>query len=83
MCLNLSRKKRSQRRKKKSKVVGRCTEKMEEKARKHEFKDTEAMVQWRSINQEGINNLLKKAVGEKRGRSAGKVPSGGQQERSV
>ena len=32
---------------------------MEEKASKHEFKDTEELLQWRSINQEGMNNVRK------------------------
>ena len=37
--------------KKQSEVAGWFTEKIEEKASKQEFKDTEEMVQWRSINQ--------------------------------
>ena len=48
----LTKEKDQRRRRKKSKLAGRSTEKMEEKARKHDFKDTEEMVQWRSINQE-------------------------------
>ena len=43
---------------KKSKVAGWSAEKMEEKASKHGFKDTEVMGQWRSINQEGINKSV-------------------------
>ena len=41
----------------KKKVVGWSTEEMEEKTSKRELKDTEEMVQWRSINQEGIQEL--------------------------
>ena len=45
---------------------------MEEKASKHEFKDTEELLQWRSLNQEGMNNVRKsfrkieEAVAEKK-----------------
>ena len=46
--------------KKQSMVAGWSTEKMEEKASKQEFKDTEDMVQWRSTNQENIETLRKK-----------------------
>ena len=60
-CLKLQRKKREPKKeKKKSKVAGWPTENMEEKASTHEFNDTEEMVQWRSLNQEGINNVWKK-----------------------
>ena len=41
--------------KKKSEVAGWSSAKMEERTSKHEFKDTEEMVQWRNINQGGIN----------------------------
>ena len=53
-------------------MVGWCTE----KERKQEFKDTEVVVQWRSINQGEIDNVWKKL-------SAGEVQSGGEQERSI
>ena len=43
--------------KKKSKVVGCSTEKVEEKASKQEFTDTEDMVQRRNINQEEVGNM--------------------------
>ena len=49
--------------KKKSKVVGWSTVKMEEKESKQEFKDTEEMVQcnqWRSIDPEVSNNVWDK-----------------------
>ena len=36
---------------------------MEEKTSKREFKDTEDMVQWKSINQEGLDNLWKELCG--------------------
>ena len=45
---------------KKRKVVGWSTEKMEEKASKHEFKDTEEMVQWKSIAQKRMETLSDK-----------------------
>ena len=41
--------------KKKGKVVGWSTEKMEEKESKQDFEDTEEMVQWKSIDQGVIN----------------------------
>ena len=68
--------------KKTSKLVGWSTEKTEEKESKQEFEDAEDMVQWRTINQEEIDSVWKK-LSEKRGRSAGEVQSGGQQERSI
>ena len=52
---------------KKSKVSGRSKEK-EEKASKREFKDAEEMVQWRSIDQEGINNVCVEQLSEKLGK---------------
>ena len=39
--------------------VLRSTEKMEEEESKQEFNDTEEIVQWRSINQEEIDNVEK------------------------
>ena len=45
--------------KKQNKVAGWFTEKIEEKASKQEFKDKEEMVQWRSINHEGVNDVRK------------------------
>ena len=42
---------------KKSKVAGWSTAQMEEKASKHELQDTEEMLHWRSINQEGMNSV--------------------------
>ena len=45
---------------KKSKVAGWSTEKMDEKASEHEVKNTEEMVQWRSISQARIDNVWKK-----------------------
>ena len=37
---------------------------MEEKVSKHEFRDTEEMVQWRSINQGRNQQCVVKLVGE-------------------
>ena len=45
--------------KERNKVVGWSTEVMEEVRSKREFKDTEEMVQWRSINQEEVDNEWK------------------------
>ena len=56
----LTKEKGPKKEKKKSKVVGWSTEKVEAKESKHEFKDTEEMVQWRNINQEEIDNMWKK-----------------------
>ena len=41
--------------KKKKKVVGLSTQRMEEKTSKREFADAEDMVQWRSMNHEGLS----------------------------
>ena len=48
--------------KERKKSEGWSTEKMQEKASKQEFKETEEMVRWRSINQEGINNVWKNGL---------------------
>ena len=48
----------------KKRVVGWSTERMEDKTSKREFKDTEETVQWRSINQEGFDNLWKETMEE-------------------
>ena len=45
-------KRKEQKEEKKSKVEGWSTEKMKRKESQQQFKDTEDMVQWRSINQE-------------------------------
>ena len=45
--------------KKKRKVVGWSTEKMEKKERKQEFRDTEEIVHSRSRNQERLGNVWK------------------------
>ena len=57
------------------KVEGLSTEKMEVKASKQELKETEEMVQWRSIKQEEIDNVWKKLLGKH-------VQSGGDQARA-
>ena len=69
--------------KKKSKVTGWSTEKMEEKASKQEFKGTEEMAHWRNINQEEIDNTWKRPSVTNRGRSTGKVQSGCEYKRSI
>ena len=71
-----------QKEKKKSKLVGWSTENMEEKQRNQEFKHSEEMVPWRSVDQEGMNQMWK-TLSKIEGRSAGQVPSGGQQQRSI
>ena len=40
-------------------MVGWSTERMVEKESEHAFKDAEEMVQWRSIDQEGMNKMWK------------------------
>ena len=47
-------------------VVGWSTEKVEEKGSKQEFQDTDDMVQWRSINQEDIDNVWQTLSGKLR-----------------
>ena len=74
--------KEQQKEKKKSKFVGWSTENMEKKQRNQEFKHSGEMVQWMSIDQEGMNTMWK-TVSTNEGRSAGKVQSGGQQQRSI
>ena len=71
----LPRQKEPRKEKKKSNVVGCSTEKMEETASKQEFSDTEEMVQWRSINQEGTNHVWKQLSETMQQEVLGKVPS--------
>ena len=56
----LTKEKEQTKEKKKSKVVGWSTAKMEENESKQELKDTKEMVQWKSIDQEGMNNMSEK-----------------------
>ena len=65
---------------KKSKVVGLSTEKMEEKGSKHKLKDTEDMVQWRSIDQEEVDNVVEEAVGTWKKMCWRSTTCGGEQE---
>ena len=58
---------------------GRSTVMLDEAAKRQEFEDTEEMVQWRSINQEDINNFWKEMC-EKMEESLGEVQCGRSQE---
>ena len=51
--------KEQQKEKKKSKLVGWSPENMEEKQRKLDLGHLEEMVQWRSVDQEGMNQMWK------------------------
>ena len=55
---------------------------MDEKVSKQVFKETQEMVQWRSINQQEIDSA-EEAVGENCGRSTRQVQIGGEQEMSI